>query len=208
MANLKRYSKTEAIRIITDCAKGYNAELKNKRFLIAYEEHDKLKYHTIIFRAENYLHLTGVVARDYAKTFYSKCINRKLSPNDFEFDKFGYAHLKLSVLHKVPTMFYNHTLRGDFLRIGTYIDADYFIGIPGNTVSLGFRVSTTSDDRPVTLYHENIEKLTISTQKVLGVWRLDKSGSVNTYLAREQDEDALTKRLLAIDAPLKVPVSV
>lgn len=198
----KKYTKEQALKIVTDCAREYDKVLKNHRFLLAYKEGNTLKYTIVLFRTHNYLHLTGLKAYDRAKEFYNKCITGRLSVRDFEFDSTGNAHLKLSVLYMVPTMFYNHNLIGDFLRIGQYVEADYFIGMPSKDVSLGFRSQPLNYDYPVTLYKQDIKQLTTATHKIIGIWRLDYKHSVVTYLAKDQNEEELTKQLIAIGAPL------
>lgn len=203
----KKYTKEQALKIVTSCAREYNKTLKNHRFLLAYKEGGVLKYTIVLFRTHNFLHLTGLKTKDNAKEFYNKCTTSRLSVNDFEFDKAGNAHLKLSVLHMVPTMFYNHNLIGDFLRIGQYVEADYFIGMPNKDVSLGFRSQLLNDDYPVTLYKCDIKQLTTATNKIIGIWRLDYKRSVITYIATDQNEDDLTKQLLSIGAPLKLLVT-
>ena len=217
--NNKNYTKEQAVRIVTECAHEYDKHLKNRRFLLAYKENNTLRYTIVLFQSHNYLHLTGLkipyvikdgqeVPKISSDEFYAKCMNHRLSANDFNIDKAGNCHLKLSVLHMVPTMFYNHNLVGDFLRIGQQIEADYFIGMPNKYVSLGFRRHTSKNNYPVSLYKQDINQLTTNAFKIIGIWRLDRKQSVNTYLAREQDEETLTKHLLAIDAPLKLPVTV
>lgn len=206
--NHKRYTKEQALKIVTDCAREYDKSLKNHRFLLAYRQNNTLKYTIVLFRTHNFLHLTGLVAHDNAKEFYNKCITSRLSVRDFDFDKAGNCHLKLSVLHLVPTMFYNHNLIGDFLRIGQRIEADYFVGMPNKDVSLGFRSQLLNYDYPVTLYKQDIKQLTTSTHKIIGIWRIDPGRTVNTYLAKDCDEETLTKQLIAIDAPLELPLTV
>lgn len=215
----KKYTKEQALKIVTTCAREYDKALKNHRFLLAYMEGDVLKYTIVLFRTHNYLHLTGLKIpyitvgterkpKFNSKEFYNKCLTSRLSVNDFEFDEVGNCHLKLSVLHMVPTMFYNHNLIGDFLRIGQYVEADYFIGMPNKDVSLGFRSQPLNYDYPVTLYKQDIKQLTTATHKIIGIWRLDYDRSVVTYLAKEQNEAELTKQLLTIGAPIKVLVTV
>lgn len=201
MANNKTYTKKEALKIITQCAREYDFELNNKRFLLAYKENNRLNYKIVGFKASNFLHLTGVETPISPKRFYQKCLDRKLSVNDFEFDEDNQSHLKLSVLPMLPKMFYSHSLRGDFLRSGLWIEVDYFVGTTNRLLALGFRDGKYAD-YPVTLYQQDIKKLTISTQKVLGVWRLDDTGTTNTYIGTDQNIEQLAKQLRSIGAPL------
>ena len=61
---------------------------------------------------------------------------------------------------------------GASLNNGIRIDTDYFIGNTKTVLSLGFRDVNNIDsgDIPVSLYYENIKKLTKPTYKVLGIF--------------------------------------
>ena len=201
MANNKTYTKEQAVKIITQCANEYETELRNKRFVLAYEDNNKLQYKIVGFKAGNFLHLTGVDAKTSATRFYEKCLDRKLSKNDFEFDKHNQCHLKLTVLPMLSKMFYNHSLRGDFARSGLWIEVDYFIGTTNRLLSLGFREGNGAD-YPVSLYQQDVKQLVITPQKVLGVWRLSDEETLNTYIAKDYNADELAKQLIAIGAPL------
>lgn len=75
---------------------------------------------------------------------------------------------------------------GDFINSGIMIRADYFVGDTKAIVSVGFKVGKTADI-PITLYHEDVRKLSRPTCKVLEIWckRFDEvEYSLCTYSAR------------------------
>ena len=86
---MKNVSKAEVVKTITGAAKEYEKKLANRDFLIAYKENQEIKFSCVGFRKHNFEHLTGVDTKLSPNVFYNKCIDGKLSPNDFEIDKKG-----------------------------------------------------------------------------------------------------------------------
>lgn len=58
---------------------------------------------------------------------------------------------------------------GDFINSGIVIRADYFVGDTKAVLSVGFRYGKASDI-PVTLYNENVKRLSNPTCKVLVIF--------------------------------------
>lgn len=100
-----KYSKKQAIKIITDCAEKYKNELADKTLLfVCCDKHNNVICHEFSFYSWNYMHLTGVKTKfQYenrekhlsATDFYNKCLSHKLSPSDFDFSEDGTTHMKL-----------------------------------------------------------------------------------------------------------------
>ncbi len=158
---------------------------------------DEVKSVEVGFRDLNFLHLTGVVTRLSAQLFYSNCIERKLSVKDFEIDKNGKVQQKLQVLPYLPELLYNSCMIGEFIDSGVYIKADYFIGNTKVVISVGFKYGK-GVDYPVTLYKEDVRKLTHPTKRVLAVfmkkYNANKYEKV-TYLAKDQSASEFAQRL-------------
>jgi len=80
------YTLDEARNIVMRCAKQYERNLLNKKFLIIYrDKKDNLvKSLEIHFGKENYQHLTGIelvdkrgnVRKHVAELFYEKCVKK------------------------------------------------------------------------------------------------------------------------------------
>ena len=186
-----KYDKRKAIEIIINAAKNYNEYLKDKVFLIIYTENTVIKKVQVEFRGSHFLHLTGVHTKLSAKRFYEKCINRKLSIHDFELEKGGKTQQKLMVLPFLHELLYNNCMIGNFINSGIYIRADYFIGNTRAILSVGFRTGKNFDF-PVTLYREDIRKLTQPTNKVLAIFAKDykqEKYTECTYLSKGQQID-------------------
>lgn len=172
---MKRYSKAEAIRIVVDAAKAYEKNLCGKVFRLCYELNGEMQFLEFGFQAHNFKHFTGLYCRDCSsKQFYEKALAGKLSERDFEFSSDaeypnGNAHKKLAVLPMLPYIFSAPLLYGTFNTSGLYISADYFIGRTRAMISVGFRYKHPYDV-PVSLYCEDIRKLSEKAVRILAVW--------------------------------------
>ncbi len=200
-----KYDKKKAIEIIVRAAKNYKDHLQDKVFLIIYTEKGITKNVQVEFRDSHFLHLTGVYTRLSAKRFYEKCINKKLSINDFELEMGGKTQQKLIVLPFLHELLYNNCMIGNFINSGIYIRADYFVGNTKATLSVGFRYGKNVDF-PVTLYKEDVRKLSQPTNKVLAIFKKDYY-QVNymecTYLSKGQEVGKLP-----IDEGIKALIDV
>ena len=175
---MKNYSKDEALSIIVKAAQKYNEKLKDKHFMIVFCD-DKDTYScTVGFRDMNFLHLTGVKTGLSAQQFYDACLTNKLSERDFELDRKGKVQQKLAVLPYLSELLYHNCMVGNFIDNGVVIRADYFVGDTRAVISVGFREGK-SVDIPVTLYKEDIKKLTFPTCRVLAIF--SKSYKEATY---------------------------
>ena len=202
-----KYDKTKAIDIIVKAANNYKLYLQDKVFLIIYKENAVTKTVQVEFRDSHFLHLTGVQTKLSAKRFYEKCINQRLSVEDFELEKGGKTQQKLTVLPFLHELLYNNCMIGNFINSGIYIKADYFVGNIKAILSVGFRYGKHVDF-PVTLYKEDVRKLSQPTNKVLAIFVRDfkqQTYTKCTYLSKGQiinklpiDEDV--KSLINVDA--------
>lgn len=171
-----------------EAAKKYEEKLNDKHFLIIYREGKDTKTVSVGFRDMNFLHLTGVKTRLSAQQFYAACLESKLSEHDFEIDNKGKVQQKLMVLPYLADLLYHHCMVGDFINSGIYIRADYFVGDTRAVLSVGFRTGKKTDF-PVTLYNEDVRKLSQPTNKVLAIFSKhykDQQYDSCTYLAKNQ----------------------
>ena len=188
-----KYDKKKAINIIVKAAINYKKSLQDKEFLIIYQENDTIKTVQVGFRENHFLHLTGVQTSLSAKRFYEKCVSHKLSLADIELDKNGKAQQKLTVLPFLHEVLYHNCMIGDFIDSGICIKADYFVGNTKAILSVEFRFGRNVDI-PVTLYKEDIRKLSHPTNKVLAIFvKAYKKHSYTecTYLSKGQKLDKL-----------------
>ena len=165
---MKNYTKQEILKIILSVAREYDAKLNDKHFKIVYQNGKNIKETVVGFRDMNFLHLTGLLTKLSAQQFYQACINGKLSERDFEVDNKGKVQQKIAVLPYLPKLLYGKCMIGDFINSGIMIRADYFVGDTRAIISVGFKEGKTLDI-PVTLYNEDVRKLSHPTCKVLEI---------------------------------------
>ena len=187
--SMAKYDKKKALKIIVDAAKEYNEKLRDNHFLIIYQENGKIKTVCVGFRDMNFLHMTGVKTHLSVQQFYYACLNGKLSERDFEMDNTGKVQQKLMVLPFLSELLYKNCMIGSFVNNGIYIRADYFVGNTKAVLSVGFR-NGKNVDFPVTLYNEDVRKLSHPTNKVLAIF-VKKYNQQNytkcTYLSKGQE---------------------
>ena len=166
---MKNYTKQEVLKIILSVAKEYDEKINDRHFKIIYQKGKDKEEVIVGFRDMNFLHLTGVKTKLSAQQFYNACVNGKLSERDFEIDNKGKVQQKIAVLPYLPNLLYGNCMIGDFINSGIMIRADYFVGDTRAAISVGFKVGKAADI-PVTLYREDVRKLSDPTCKVLEIW--------------------------------------
>ena len=84
--NMAKYTKQQAISIITDCAVKYKENLDGYQLLfILKDKHKHISSLEVSFNPYNFLHLTGIKLADKttATDFYERCLNHKLSATTY-----------------------------------------------------------------------------------------------------------------------------
>ena len=143
---MPKYTKEQAIKIITDSAENYRDELANNTLLfICTDKHRRVKYYEFSFYKWNFKHLTGVktkiqegvnTERISAVNFYNKCLSHKLSPDDFEFSNDGTTHLKLDIISSVLCKNLSAKMIGTLGPGKPYLQTDKIAG--GTKACIGF----------------------------------------------------------------------
>lgn len=92
--------KEEALSVVFICAQQYMENLANRKLLfICSDKHKNLYSFEVTFDISNFLHLTGLKANHMsAKDFFNRCLDRRLTVNDFEFADNGTTPMKLQIL--------------------------------------------------------------------------------------------------------------
>ena len=184
----KCIDKKSALKIVIEAAKNYEKYLKDKHFLIIYQQGKNKQSVHIGFRDINFLHLTGINTKLAAKRFYSACLAGRLSEKDIDFCDVGATQQKLAVLPYLHEVLYHNCMIGEFINSGVYIRTDYFVGDTKAVLSIGIR-ERSSVDIPVTLYKESVKKLVSPAYKVLAIFSKkynEKGFTTCTYLSKNQ----------------------
>ncbi len=205
-----RYTKKDAIRIVSTCAKQYREHLVNRSLLfLCMDKHGKVDAIEFTFDISNFLHLTGLklVNRKWhgsseagskdreisASDFYEKCLNHKLREDDFYFSKDGTTELKLDVLPSLLTKNLTAKMVGDFHSDKPKLLTEKLAG--GQVACMGF----TSDRKtgrfvPNTVIKDDIRKHTCKPLRVIACYRKNRGDSRYgevTYLASGIDWDTV-----------------
>ncbi|MDP4268293.1 MAG: PBECR4 domain-containing protein [Bacteroidota bacterium] len=172
--------KQDALKIIFDCAKLYkdNLEGKNLIFLSVLNK-TKFNYIETKFLKSNYQHLTGVVVDENKispNNFYRKCINQRLSINDFDFKSDGTTLLKLSVLPQLMNISKNCNMIGNFNGSKPKLYANKLAGNVRACLGLS---KSGSYYVPVTALKEDVRDLIIEQERIVAI--LSKSISTKLY---------------------------
>ena len=169
--------KRRAIQIMTKAAQIYRDNLEDQKVLFLYglpsEVRKQLQTegkilsaiqsYEVAFHRYNFLHLTGVrlnkAGTASAIHFYEKCLDKRLTENDFTFAKDGSTGQKLDILESMMQIKKNVTMIGDFTDRGPKLFAEK---AAGNVCGcIGFvRDKNTKLNVPNTLLKKDIRDVT------------------------------------------------
>lgn len=124
--------KRRAIQIMTKAAQIYKDNLEDQKVLFLYGTPSDVKEqlqtegkilssiqgYEVAFHRYNFLHLTGVRLNKNGTAsaihFYQKCLDKRLTEDDFSFAKDGSTGQKLDILERMMLIKKNVTMIGDF----------------------------------------------------------------------------------------------
>ncbi|KAF5053180.1 phage-Barnase-EndoU-ColicinE5/D-RelE like nuclease4 [anaerobic digester metagenome] len=196
--------KEEILSIIIHCAKIYDENLKNKNYLIIFNEGNSLKGLETIFHPRNFLHLTGIdINKSEVKTsneFYKRCLKNKLKSSDFDAPSDGTVELKLSVLPHLMQLHRNTNMIGTYDGSKINLQTDKIVGnikgVLGFVYDNGYFVPNTAlkaDIRDITTSFRN---------RVVAIYSKSKNDEKYThirYLAKGvKHEDIIKSKILAL----------
>ena len=178
--------KRRAIRILINAAALYRDNLEGQKVLFLYgspkvikrqllmpeQKLVSMKSYEVAFYRRNFLHLTGIRPNSKfissAIHFYEKCLDKRLTENDFFFSKDGSTGQKLNILENMMKVKVTATMIGDFTDHGLKLYAEKAAGNTG--ACLGFvRDRNTGLNVPNTLLEKDIRNVTDPVQKVFAV---------------------------------------
>ena len=169
--------KRRAIQIITKAAVLYRDNLEDQKVLFLYgipsevkkqlQTQDKvlsaIQSYEVAFHRYNFLHLTGVRLNKNGTAsaihFYQKCLDGRLSENDFTFAQDGSMGQKLDILESMMLLKKNVTMIGEFTDRGPKLFTDK---VAGNVCGcVGFvKDRNTKLNVPNTLLKKDIRDVT------------------------------------------------
>lgn len=149
----------------------------------------------VSFNPYNFLHLTGIKLADKttATDFYERCLNHKLSPDDFSFAPDGTTQLKLEILPQLMVQNISAKMVGDFNGCNPKLYTEKLAG--GVKACLGFVRTPYSEYVPNTVLNIDIRTATRLPLQVIATYRRKRSDSVYNelvYKAKKIDWDNIT----------------
>jgi len=173
------YTLDEARSIVMRCAKQYERNLLNQKFLIIYrDKKDNLvKSLEIYFGKENYQHLTGIelidkqgnIRKHVAELFYEKCVKNRLRKDEIRVKLDGTTSLKLAALPVMMDIQKVTKIEGDYNGQRPYLVADKLVG------NVNFCLGLLRDEKracyvPASTLLEDIKKLVDMPSQVLAIF--------------------------------------
>ncbi len=165
--------KTEAIQVITTCAKRYHTHLVNRNLLFVFGALQAPSYFEAVFLPRHFLHLTGVSLSAERFTgssdFYRKCLRGRLRSDDFTMPDDGTVEMKLAVLPQLMEVYRHAKMIGDYDFTKSML---YTEKLAGNvSACLGF-VQSDGYYMPNTTLREDIRNVTRHPQmRILAIYR-------------------------------------
>ena len=189
---MTKYNKQQAISIIIDCAAKYEENLNGYQLLfILKDKHKHISSLEVSFYPYNFLHLTGIKLIDgtTATDFYKRCLNHKLSPEDFSFASDGTTQLKLEILPQLM-------LKNISLQQNPYLNPKLYTEklAGGVKACLGFVKTHRAEYVPNTVLNTDIRTVTKISQQVIATYRRKNSASPYqelVYKAKKVDWDTI-----------------
>lgn len=171
--------KREALKVLFQCADQYQKNLENKNLLLicANNSINKTIALETQFESKNFLHLTGVKFRKEKRlapdTFYTWCLARRLSWDDFELAKDGTTEQKLSVLlpmissaglaanmvgdyhARKPALFTEKLVGGVRACVGFVYDKERMCYVPNTVLNIDMRDNIANRLRIIVTYKKD-----------------------------------------------------
>lgn len=141
---MKKYTdkdKIAATATLKKAAELYKEFFCNKKMLVIYNNLSNPLFLEITATSNNFLHLTGIKVNkehllkditdknaNYKEIFYEKCLNNRLSLEDFDFDTRGETEQKLDVILSTLNPAHSSKMIGDYNGQRLYFKSDTLMG--------------------------------------------------------------------------------
>ena len=172
-------NKREALKILFQCADQYHKNFENRNLLLicANSSMNKVIAVEMQFESKNFLHLTGVKFKEGKRlppdTFYTRCLARRLTLDDFELAEDGTTEQKLSVLLPIvssaslsanmigdynarrPALFTEKLVGGVRACVGFVYDKSRECYVPNTVLNIDMRDNISNRSRIIIAYRKN-----------------------------------------------------
>ena len=179
----------QAIRIITQCAATYQAELNQKNVLFLYTGESHVRTLECCFLPRHFLHLTGVRFSGTSSNFLRLCVEHKLSPQQISLASNGTTEMKLQVLPEMVNI--HKTAR----MIGTYDQSKILLYTEKLVGSIRGCMGFVADGDyyvPNTVLREDIRKISCGCNSVAAVFVKDIEQKIYANASFHANGEVLT----------------
>lgn len=166
--------KRQVLRTVFACVKKYDEMLCNRNLLfVCTDKYKRISCIEVSFDKSKFQHLTGCntdKSEISALDFYERCMDQRLSVDDFELEQDGTAQMKMNVLPLMMTKNLSANSIGDYIGGRPKLITDKLAG--GVKGCMGF-LATGKKGRlvPNTLLEEDIRKLTKDALRIIITYR-------------------------------------
>ncbi len=189
--------KSEAINIITTCAKTYKKYLDGYQLaFVSRDKNNHSSYTEVIFRSYNFLHFTGVNLRNglSANDFYRYALNNRLSHKDFSFKNNHTTELKLQVLKTIVNIDTNARMIGNY--IGPHIEL-YTEKVTGTTTACLGLIEKNGYYIPNSVLNEDIRSIVPKPpEKIFAIFKKEIKSDLYTRLTYQSENLTIIKKCL------------
>lgn len=189
--------KSEAISIISKCAKSYKKYLDGNQVAFVYrDENNHSSYAEVKFRSYNFLHFTGVNLRKglNANDFYRFALNNRLSERDFSFKSCHTTELKLKVLDTIMSIDTKARMIGNY--IGPHLEL-YTEKVTGTTTACLGLTEKGNCYIPNSVLNEDIRSIVPKPPgKIYAIFKKSINSTLYTQLTYQSQNMKITKKCL------------
>ncbi|MGN0246101.1 MAG: PBECR4 domain-containing protein [Lachnospiraceae bacterium] len=193
-------NKTEAVKIISKCAKLYKNNLDGNQVVFVYhDENNHSKYTEVKFRSYNFLHFTGVTLRNglNANDFYRFALNNRLSERDFSFKNNHTTELKLKVLETIMSIDTKARMIGNYM--GPHMDL-YTEKVTGTTTACLGLIEKENFYIPNSVLSEDIRSIVPKPPgKIFVIFKKNINSTLYNQLTFKSPHLKITEKCLPIN---------
>lgn len=202
-------TKQQAINIISKCAKQYHKYLENYQVAFVYRDANNYSAYTEVqFRAHNFLHFTGVAAREglNANNFYRYALNSQISEQDFSFKDSHTTELKLQILDVIMCIDTRARMIGNYA--GPNLEL-YTEKVTGTTSACLGLIQKDSCYVPNSVLKEDIRTiLTKPPGKIYAIFKKKIRSTEYTSLTYKSPNMAITRSCLPKELSVQIEHSI
>lgn len=170
--------KKEALSVVFNCAAEYQQNFIDKSLLFVFtDKHKHVNCLEVTFDASNFQHLTGFVTdpkKISSTDFFNRCLDKRLSIRDFEFDSDGTTPMKMRALPVLMKKDLSANMIGDYNMQQPKLFTDKVVG--GVKACMGFiRNKGVGRYVPNTVLEGDVRQKIYAAGRIIATFRKNRS---------------------------------